>query len=74
LGLALADRISWIVFGAVWFGKFLIDWILMTQARKRIYGSAFCFPIISAVIYPFWSLVVALYSVAGPYYWKGRKF
>lgn len=54
--------------------KFLIDWILMMQARKFLYKKAFCFPIVSAVFYPIFSLIVGVYSLVGKYRWKGRSF
>jgi hypothetical protein len=29
---------------------------------------------LSSLLYPFWCVVVAFYSVFGKYNWKGRKF
>lgn len=54
--------------------KFLIDWMLMMRARKFLYKNGFCFPIVSAIFYPLFSLIVAIYSLFGKYNWKGRNF
>lgn len=54
--------------------KFIIDLVLLLQSNKFLYNGRFIFPILSSLLYPFFSVAVALYSVIGKYEWKGRKF
>ena len=53
--------------------KFVVDFVLMYKTnqflRMRMHSA-----IISSSIYPFFSSVVALYSLVGNYEWKGRNF
>lgn len=72
--LSAIGKLQWEFLIMAFAIKFLIDWILMMQARKFIYKSAFCFPLASAVFYPLFSFVVGIYSIFGKYRWKGRNF
>lgn len=70
--LAVLNLFSW-EWLAVLFGlKFFVDVILLFQANHFIRKGKFFFPILSSVIYPFFTTVVALYSMVGVYRWKGR--
>lgn len=69
---ALAQKISWMLFAVVFVVKFAVDLILLTQTNRFIRGGKFFFPIVSSIIYPFFSTFVALYSIIGIYKWKGR--
>lgn len=63
-----------LVFGMI-LAKFLVDFLLIAVTskffgRKAVLASYWW----AAVIYPFFSTAVALRSVFGGYYWKGRPF
>lgn len=54
--------------------KFTLDFVLLLQTNRFLNKGKFFFPLISSVIYLFFSTTVALYSLFGKYEWKGRKF
>ena len=69
---AVAGKFRW-EWLAVLFGfKLIFDTILLFQANRFIRDGRFFFPLLSSVIYPFFTTIVALYSVVGVYRWKGR--
>jgi glycosyltransferase involved in cell wall biosynthesis len=53
--------------------KFLVDFILITKTNKFLKNKTQFF-LISSLLYPFFSVSVALYSWFGKYEWKGRRF
>jgi len=53
--------------------KSLIDFILIHQTNQFLKTKTQSF-LISSLLYPFFSVSVALYSLTGKYEWKGRKF
>lgn len=63
-----------LVFGMI-LAKFLVDFPLIAVTakffRRRAVLQSYWW---AAVIYPFFSTAVALRSVFGGYYWKGRPF
>lgn len=54
--------------------KFIVDMVLLIQTNRFLYQSRFFFPLFSSLLYPFFSVSVAVYSLFGKYEWKGRKF
>jgi len=57
-----------------YFGiKFLVDFIII-QKSANFFGQRVRFVLICSLIYPFFTSVVALYSLFGNYSWKGRSF
>lgn len=53
--------------------KLIIDFILIHQTNQFLKTKTQSF-LISSLLYPFFSVSVALYSLTGKYEWKGRKF
>jgi glycosyltransferase involved in cell wall biosynthesis len=53
--------------------KFLVDFVLIYKTNKFLKNKTQFF-VISSLLYPFFSVSVALYSWFGKYEWKGRKF
>jgi len=59
----------------MWFFamKFLIDFVLLKQSaiffKKQLHYLLLC-----SLIYPFFSVLVVVYSFFGKYHWKGRTF
>lgn len=88
LGLIVfAGNISlWFVIYGLWFGKenffllcFLlltklsVDFVLIHKTNQFLKTKTHSF-LISSLLYPFFSVIVALYAVFGKYEWKGRRF
>ena len=53
--------------------KFLIDFILIYKTAN-FFESKLQYVLASSLLYPFFSVSVAVYSLFGKYNWKGRKF
>ncbi|HEX8576089.1 MAG TPA: glycosyltransferase [Flavobacterium sp.] len=53
--------------------KFVVDGILIVMTN-RFLKKPTRFLILSSLLYPVFSVVVALYSIFGKYEWKGRRF
>lgn len=73
-GLAMGRLFAWEHLLLLFLIKFTVDFILMIQANRLLRNGRFFFPLVGSVLYPFFSVAVALYSVYGKYEWKGRKF
>lgn len=54
--------------------KFSIDSVLIYKTHHFLNKNKIYYLIISSLIYPFFSVSVALYSLYGKYEWKGRSF
>jgi glycosyltransferase involved in cell wall biosynthesis len=54
--------------------KFCVDAILILQTNHFLNTTKTRYLILSSVLYPFFSVSVALYSFYGKYEWKGRDF
>ena len=53
--------------------KFSVDFVLINKTNVFLKNKTHFF-LISSLLYPFFSLSVALYSLFGKYEWKGRRF
>lgn len=53
--------------------KFSVDFVLIHKTNGFLKNKTH-FYLISSLIYPFFSVCVALYSLIGKYEWKGRRF
>jgi cellulose synthase/poly-beta-1,6-N-acetylglucosamine synthase-like glycosyltransferase len=67
---SLLDENYFILFIAV---KFVVDLVVLLQAR-RYFDVKVQRVLLSSVLYPFFSVAVAFYSLLGNYEWKGRRF
>lgn len=54
--------------------KYVIDLVLLLQGNSFPGKKSFIFPLFSSVIYPFFSVAVAIFAIIGNFDWKGRKF
>ncbi|MEO8254497.1 MAG: glycosyltransferase [Flavobacterium sp.] len=54
--------------------KFSIDSILIYKTNRFLTKNKMRYLLLSSVLYPFFSVSVALYSMFGKYEWKGRVF
>lgn len=56
------------------FMKFLVDAVLIYKANRFLTKNRLHYLVLSSLLYPFFSVSVAFYSLFGKYEWKGRKF
>lgn len=56
------------------FVKFAVDSILIYKTHLFLTEKKLSYLLLSSLFYPFFSTVVALYSLFGKYEWKGRRF
>lgn len=68
--VALLDQNIFMLFVAL---KFLIDFILIYKTAN-FFESKLQYVLASSLLYPFFSVSVAVYSLFGKYSWKGRNF
>lgn len=54
--------------------KFIIDSILIYKTNRFLTKNKIRYLVLSSLLYPFFSVSVALYSLFGKYEWKGRQF
>ena len=74
-GFALGGLMSWNVFGLLFLIKINVDFVLLyntalffeKQEALRSY-------LLSGLLYPFFTVFVALLAIRGNYQWKGRSF
>lgn len=66
----LLDQNIFMLFVAL---KFLIDFILIYKTAN-FFESKLQYVLVSSLLYPFFSVSVAVYSLFGNYNWKGRNF
>ena len=74
LGLSLIGYLSWITTLLLAVTKFIFDSVLISKANYFMTTTTKRFLILSSFLYPFFSVIVALYSLSGKYEWKGRRF
>ena len=67
---SLLDQNIFMLFVAL---KFLIDFILLYKTAN-FFESKLQYVLASSLLYPFFSVSVAVYSLFGKYSWKGRNF
>jgi glycosyltransferase involved in cell wall biosynthesis len=54
--------------------KFVVDAVLIYKANHFLTKNRIRYLILGSLLYPFFSVGVALYSLFGKYEWKGRRF
>ncbi|MFN7099328.1 MAG: glycosyltransferase family 2 protein [Flavobacterium sp.] len=54
--------------------KFIVDAVLIYQTNSFLAKTKMRYLLASSLLYPFFSTVVAIYSLFGKYKWKGRTF
>ena len=73
-GLSLTGFIMYQHLAFLFLLKVIIDSILIYQANTFLSQQSIRYLVLSSLLYPFFSVFVALYSLTGMYEWKGRKF
>jgi cellulose synthase/poly-beta-1,6-N-acetylglucosamine synthase-like glycosyltransferase len=60
---------------AIAFGiKYCIDYLLLYKTNSYLRKKKLFPPLVSSLLYPLFSSLVAIYSIFGSYRWKGRSF
>ncbi|UQD55834.1 glycosyltransferase [Flavobacterium sp. K5-23] len=72
-GLWVLNLLEWEIILVLLVLKYVIDALLIFKTNI-FSGTKTNYLIRSSLLYPFFSVAVALYSVFGKYEWKGRKF
>lgn len=73
-GFWVLDLIAFQSIALLIISKFCIDAILIYKANQFLTKNKMRYLILGSLLYPFFSLSVALYSLFGKYEWKGRVF
>ena len=76
IGLAFAavGWMPWLNLGILFVIKFAFDFVLLYKTNRFLTHKRMRFLISASLLYPFFSVSVAVYSLFGKYEWKGRKF
>jgi cellulose synthase/poly-beta-1,6-N-acetylglucosamine synthase-like glycosyltransferase len=72
-GLWAMNLLEWEIILVLIVLKYTVDAVLIYKTNSFL-GTKSNYLIRSSLLYPFFSVCVALYSVFGKYEWKGRKF
>ena len=65
-------EIPWYHMTALFVLKFLLDYLLLYKTNKFLSKKRMRFLFLGSLLYPFFCVVVALFSLSGKYEWKGR--
>lgn len=65
--------LQWISFTLLFGMKFIIDCILLYKTNQFLKGKM-RYVLLSSLVYPFFCVSVAIYSLVGNYQWKDRNF
>lgn len=67
------NAIFYLIFFEILFLKFFVDYSLIQKTQNFLQAKS-KYILLSSFLYPFFSVAVAIYSLFGKYYWKGRRF
>jgi len=73
-GLWITGFIAFQLLFLLFILKFIIDSILIYKTNRFLTKNKIRHLVLSSLLYPFFSVSVALYSLFGKYEWKGRRF
>lgn len=73
-GCLLMNVESWKLLTIAFGLKLVVDYILLLKTNSFLRKGRFLFPIVSSLVYPFFSSFVGLYSLVGTFTWKDRSF
>lgn len=73
-GFWVLRQLSWQNFAALFLVKFIFDFLLLQKTNSFFTKKRMHYLILSSMLYPFFCVSVALFSLLGKYEWKGRQF
>jgi glycosyltransferase involved in cell wall biosynthesis len=74
VGCWVLSLISFLNIISLFLFKFVVDTILIYKSNLFLTKKRMRYLILGSLLYPFFSVSVALYSLFGKYEWKGRRF
>lgn len=74
LWFVICGCLNWQVLLGAFLIKYLVDYILLSQANGYLLKGKFFLPLAGSLLYPVFSSVVGIYSLFGRFTWKGRTF
>ncbi len=72
--LLTVKKLNLVDFETLLIIKICVDFILLFTTNRFLKRKKMSYWIVSSLIYPFFSTIVACYSLIGSYNWKGRNF
>ncbi len=73
-GLWVVGYVIWKILAVAFAMKFIVDYILLLKTKTFLRKGQLLFPMVSSLIYPFFSSLVGIYSLFGSFDWKGRSY
>lgn len=73
-GMALLGTLDWTLLLGVFVIKYTVDYLLLYKTNTYLRDGKWLLPLASSLIYPLFSSLVGLYSLVGPYTWKGSAY
>lgn len=72
--MALVGTLDWALLLGVFAIKYAVDYLLLYKTNTYLRDGKWLLPLASSLIYPLFSSLVGLYSLVGPYTWKGSTY
>lgn len=72
--MALLGTLDWTLLLGVFAIKYAVDYLLLYKTNTYLRDGKWLLPLASSLIYPLFSSLVGLYSLVGPYTWKGSTY
>lgn len=73
-GVWVLGSLPWMNLAFFFVLKFVTDYILLYKTNRFLRKKRLRYLLLSSVLYPFFCVVVAVFSWFGKYEWKGRRF
>ncbi|MFM2213901.1 MAG: hypothetical protein RL427_1164 [Bacteroidota bacterium] len=73
-GMALLGTLDWTLLLGMFVIKYTVDYLLLYKTNTYLRDGKWLLPLASSLIYPLFSSLVGLYSLVGPYTWKGSAY
>lgn len=72
--MAVSGTFAWRLLLGVFAVKYVVDYFLLYKTNAYLRPGKWLLPLASSVVYPLFSSLVAVYSLVGPYTWKGSTY
>jgi len=70
----IAVIMDWQIVVKAFLIKYIFDFVLLYKSNQYFLKGKWILPIASALLYPFFSTLVGIFSLTGRFTWKGRRF
>ncbi len=72
--MVVAGTLQWTILLGVFAVKYIVDYLLLYKTNAYLRNGKWVLPLASSLVYPLFSSLVAVYSLVGPYTWKGSTY